>query len=372
MGASIRAGKEETMKEMNTVTFFVSGYGSREDTCMRLVTGDPGTGRFEVLAGYSGMASPSYLALWKAGDTSYLYTFEENSPGGAVMAYRLTEAGPVLLSRFEADWIGPCHISVSDRGDMVFAASYMTGNVASFRIEADMSLTFACRQQHEGVGVHFDRQRAPHCHYCEERDGQLYVVDLGLDKVFLYNVDHETGSLTPSGRDIQLPPASGPRHLFMPRLHPDRMYVLTELSAQVFFYERVEGVWTLRQTENALPGLTSDPALMVPPTADLLSIGAAIKMSADERYLFVSCRLGYQRVTAFRIADDGSMTFCDTELTGGITPRDIAVVEDTVLVANQDSGLVTFLHFDRISGRLTRLPATFRAGKPTCLVPVNI
>lgn len=359
------------MNKMNTVTFFVSGYGPREATCMRLVTGNPAEGRFEVLHGWNGMASPSYLALRKAGDTTYLYTFEENSPGGAVMAYRLTEGEPVLLSRFTANWIGPCHISVSDKDDMVFAASYMTGNVASFLIGEDGGLTFACMQQHEGTGVHFDRQRSPHCHYCEERDGQLFVVDLGLDKVFIYDVDHNTGALTPSGADIQLPPASGPRHLVMPHLHPDRLYVLTELSAQVFFYERQNGVWTLRQTENALPCLTSDPALEIPSTADLLSIGAAIKMSQDEDFLFVSCRLGYQRVTAFRISEDGSMTFCDTQLTGGITPRDIALIGDTVLVANQDSGQVTFLSFDRGAGRLTRLPAAFEAGRPTCIVPFD-
>ena len=148
------------------------------------------------------------------------------------------------------------------------------------------------------------------------------------------------------------------------------MYVLTELTARVFYYERVDGVWTFRQEEDALPGLTSDPALQVPHTADLLSIGAAIKLSEDEAYLFVSCRLGYQRVTAFRIEADGRIVFCDTELTGGITPRDIAVVEDTVLTANQDSGQVTFLSFDRATGKLTRIPATLDAGRPTCLVPV--
>ena len=120
---------------------------------------------------------------------------------------------------------------------------------------------------------------------------------------------------------------------------------------------------------------------MVPPTADHGSIGCAIRFTGDGRYLFVSSRLGYQSISAFRCDTDGSLTFADRCLCGGITPRDFNVFESEeavpdspgsvfLLVANQDSDLITALQFDRRSEKLSLLDMKMQAGKPTCILPV--
>jgi 6-phosphogluconolactonase (cycloisomerase 2 family) len=94
-----------------------------------------------------------------------------------------------LLSRYKADFLGPCHVSVSERGDFVYFASYGKGTVAVFRINEDGGLAFSSMVRHEGRGAHPLRQDRPHPHFAAERDRQLFVVDLGLDKVFVYNID---------------------------------------------------------------------------------------------------------------------------------------------------------------------------------------
>ena len=113
---------------------------------------------------------------------------------------------------------------------------------------------------------------------------------------------------------------------------------------------------------------------MLPPTADNGSIGCAIRFSADGQYLFVSSRLGYQSISAFRCDPDGRLHFCSRCLCGGITPRDFNVFEDAgadyILTANQDSDLITALKFDRKAEELTLLDMKMHAVKPTCILPV--
>ena len=136
----------------------------------------------------------------------------------------------------------------------------------------------------------------------------------------------------------------------------------------------------------------SDPALMQPSTADNGSIGCAIRFTADGEFLFVSSRLGYQSISAFHCGTDGRLRFCSRSLCGGITPRDFNVFEEAdslktvkqdpaalsetpdsrichLLVANQDSDLITALQFDRASEELSLLDMKMQAFKPTCILP---
>lgn len=351
--------------------FYVSGYGSSPEESICLVEAAP-DGTLRKMKGFSGPNQPSYLALHEIGGVKYLYTFEKDPPDGAVLAYRVGEDGLHLISRYKAEFLGPCHVSVSEMGDFVYFASYGKGNVAVFRILADGGLRFASVRRHEArgetAGAHPGRQDRPHAHFAAERDGQLFAVDLGLDRVFVYNIDRESGELLPSGEDIVFPAGTGPRHLVFDRTHRDRLYVLAELTAEVFFCEKGENGWEIRQVQRAVPEHLADPALKVPASADVLSIGAAVKESLDGRYLFATCRLGFQTVSAFRVGEDGSLSFCDAVRTGGITPRDLEAAGDTVVIANQDSDLVTAVRFDRESGRFENEVRQLEARKPTCVV----
>ena len=66
----------------------------------------------------------------------------------------------------------------------MYCASYGKGNIAVFRILEDGGLRYLCKIQHVGHGARPDRQSVPHCHFAGDRDGELFVADLGLDKVF--------------------------------------------------------------------------------------------------------------------------------------------------------------------------------------------
>ena len=204
--------------------------------------------------------------------------------------------------------------------------------------------------------------------FAGDRDGELFVADLGLDKVFIYGIDRENETLVPTDRDIDFPAGSGPRHLVMAGEKRDCLYVLTEMSSEVFAYRKTEAGWELLDRADALPGMEPSEELCVPASADVLSVGSAIKMSADEKYLFVSLRLGYQAITAFRVEEDGRLTYLCTMGTGGITPRDFGVFGDHLIVANKDSDMVTVMHFDRQTETLSLTDIKMEMVQPTCVV----
>ena len=350
------------------IKLILGGYGKENEQAICFAEFDPENSSLRKISGIEGLSAPTYLAILKKGEDRILYTFERSGQGGAVVALLLTEEGNRELSRFRADWIGPCHISVSEKEDLVFCASYGKGNIAVFRILEDGGLRFFSKVQHEGHGARPDRQAVPHCHFAGDRDGRLYAADLGLDKVFIYGIDREKETLIPTGQNIEFPAGSGPRHLIMAGEKRERLYVLTEMSSEVFAWRKTEAGWEFLDRADALPGIDPSEELCVPASADVLSVGSAIKMSADEKYLFVSLRLGYQAITAFRVEEDGRLTYLHTAGTGGITPRDFGVFGDDLIVANKDSDLVTVLHFDRQTEKLALTDIKMEMVQPTCVV----
>ena len=293
----------------------LGGYGKQNEQGICFAEFAPEQGSLRKISGIGGLSAPTYLAILKKGGDRILYTFERSGQGGAVVALLLSEKGAQELSRARPD-----------------------------------------------------RQAVPHCHFAGDRDGQLYVADLGLDKVFIYGIDRENETLVPTDRDIDFPAGSGPRHLVMAGEKRDRLYVLTEMSSEVFAYRKTEAGWELLDRADALPGMEPSEELCVPASADVLSVGSAIKMSADEKYLFVSLRLGYQAITAFRVEEDGRLTYLCTMGTGGITPRDFGVFGDHLIVANKDSDLVTVMHFDRQTETLSLTDIKMEMVQPTCVV----
>ena len=423
--------------------FYIGTNAPEGNACLYKCEADFGQGTFSTVYTMEGPAKPSYLA-GPAGNV--LYTLGRPCGGnGAVYAFRETESpqtgtgggedpmpsAPLTpLGFLPCGGPNPCHISLDPQREFLLCANYGSGSVSLYALHEDGSIRSLCDwRQYCGTGFDSgDRQQGPHAHFAAfgpERD-EVLVCDLGLDRVCVYELDRAAAKLRDTGRDIRLPDGSGPRHLTFSKQHPGLVYVITEMANTVFVfrydqetdrYVQIQALSAVPRQESALSspaGATSASAvpesaaaagdarppredLMVPATADNGSIGCAIRFSADGAYLFVSSRLGYQSISAFRCGPDGSLTFCSSSLCGGITPRDFNVFSgdpfedpsgsfsggdkartdrltedpgcDYLLVANQDSGLITALRFDRASEALTLLDMRMQADHPTCILP---
>ena len=337
---------------------------------------------FTTISTLQEISDPTYLS---SSDGMILYTLGKASDGGRVFALR----GQAILNSLPSGGRGPCHVCVDEHREFLLCANYVSGSVSLYDLNSDGSIHSLCDfRQYSGAGFDAkDRQKGPHAHYAAfhtERD-EVLVCDLGLDMVYVYELDRAARRLRDTGRSIRLPDGSGPRHLAFSAGHPGMLFVLTEMANMIFTYrfDPEKGKYVPVQEisavcDGASGASPSDPALMRPSTADNGSIGCAIRFTGDGKYLFVSSRLGYQSISAFRCDPDGKLCFADRCLCGGITPRDFNLFESDdpadqiahLLVANQDSDLITALRFDRNTEKLSLMEMKMQAVKPTCILPI--
>ena len=367
---------------MKSFRFIVGTHASEGQDSLCLCESDFKAEAFTELYAMQEISEPTYLALTSG---KILYTFGKTAAGVSVYAIRNRS----VLNSLPCASGGPCHISVDERGEFLLVAGYGSGTVSLYDLNPDGTIRSLCDfRQYSGVGYDSsDRQKGPHAHYAvfhEDRD-EVLVCDLGLDRVYVYELDRESGKLRETGRSIRLPDGSGPRHLAFSAGHPGMLFVLTEMANMIFTYrfDPEKGKYVPVQEisavcDGASGASPSDPALMRPSTADNGSIGCAIRFTGDGKYLFVSSRLGYQSISAFRCDPDGKLCFADRCLCGGITPRDFNLFESDdpadqiahLLVANQDSDLITALRFDRNTEKLSLMEMKMQAVKPTCILPI--
>ena len=193
------------------------------------------------------------------------------------------------------------------------------------------------------VGGAGKRQEKAHPHFVgfDPAGKNLHAVDLGLDQVKIYPWHAGRGIDTKAVEIIRLHAGAGPRHLVF---SPDgnTIYVANELDSTVSSFVRRGGKWEAAQTIRSLNG--------VPETRNY---PGAIRITKDGRFLFVSNR-GHNSIALIETGKNGAMKLLETADCNGDFPRDIALSPDEteIIAANEKSGTVTFLMFDRENRKL--------------------
>ena len=291
----------------------------------------------------------SYLALDPT--LSHLYSVNEMT-AGAVSAYAINQANGVLsfLDIKPTNGQDTTHLSVQPSGQYLFAASYTSGNFQVFRINGDSSIgdmTDNFQSVGNGTGPNPDRQEGPHAHQIlTDLDGNhVFGVDLGGDKVNVWNLDPGTGTLNEN--TVPLAPiasGSGPRHM---AFHPDRQhaYVLSELASSitVFDYDPVRAAFIWKQTISTLP-----------PDFNGTNTTAEIRIHPSGRFLYNTNR-GHNSVTIFEIdPDTGELEVIGWESTRGEWPRGMNIDPSGTFLyaANQNTDNIAVFRIQPVSGRL--------------------
>ena len=191
------------------------------------------------------------------------------------------------------------------------------------------------RPEQDGAHVHFaavtpDFQR-------------LAVADLGNDTLTTYTIS-DAGKL---GDPVvfHADPGFGPRHIAFNHNNPVA-YLLGELSSQVSIlsYDAAAGSFELIATLPTIPEDYTDH-----------NGAAAIRLSSDQRFLYVSNR-GFNSLTVFAVSPDGrNLSQLQQISTAGDFPRDFNfdLTERYVLAVNQNTSNGTLYSRDSKTGLLT-------------------
>lgn len=313
---------------------------------------------FQKKAVATDINSPSFVIV----HGSYLFSVSEDNEGLVVSYYydkvncRLTE-----LSRQSTKGELPCYLLFDEQRKTLYAANYMTGNIAVFPIDDKYEIG-KCKQvlNHYGQSVKTERQERAHAHSIESLPfAPCYkiVQDLGSDALHLYLAEDD-GNLHFVKR-FDVPSGHGPRHVAFHSGHK-LIYVLSELSSMVDVFRFNE--------ENCMLRLVQSISIL-PEDFNGENLAADIHISDSGRFLLASNR-GHDSIAIFEIQEYGHLQLCDIAHIGGRTPRNFAILpDDLVLIAAQDSNKVTVARLQE-NGHLYLTGSEYQIIAPVCIKQV--
>jgi 6-phosphogluconolactonase len=364
----LRQQDDTRRNDMTQSILYIGGYTQTAEQGIVVYKFNSDTGELTLQSVAAGAANPSYLTV--SPDKKVLYAVNEihNHQGqrnGAISAYAIDpKTGDLsLLNQQPSMGVSPCYVTVDATGSIAYLANYSSGTAAAYPIQQDGSLAPASAYvQHEGSGPNVRRQEGPHAHSInlDPTNTYLYVADLGIDKLMIYEVDADGGTLQPNEIPfIDIEPGSGPRHLtFHPTL--PYMYLTNEMgnTIMVYAFDASTGNLELRQTVPSLPegweGRNTTADIHIEPTG---------------RFLYDSNR-GHNSLVSFEIdAETGLLTLIGHTPTRGKTPRNFVIHPEGrfLLVANQDTNNVVVFGLDPETGALTPTGYEISSYRPVCL-----
>lgn len=307
--------------------------------------------------------NPSFLEIHPNG--KFLYAVSENGRAGSVSAYAIdTDKGDLkFLNERPSGGAGPCHVTIDHAGKNLLVANYGSGSASVIPIKPDGRLgELTGFAQHHGSSVNPERQKEPHAHSINVSldDRFAFVADLGIDKIMIYRLDIEKGTIVANSPPFaKIKAGAGPRHFCF---HPNGKYayVINELDCTVtaFAYESDSGVLREIQTVTTLPnGFNGSNTC------------AEVRVHPSGKFLYGSNR-GHDSIVVYRIDQaDGKLALVEHEKADIKTPRNFNI-EPTgkfCLVANQGSDSVVVFRIDQETGALEPTGHKIYIAKPVCI-----
>ncbi len=184
----------------------------------------------------------------------------------------------------------PCHIAIDPHNKFAITSQYSSGTFDIFSLSINGNIDKRLKTlKMAGSGPNAERQTGPHAHQSLflKNSPQFVTADLGADRINFYCFDEEQEEFFDEPmQSIKVPAGNGPRHLIFNQAE-DRAYVVCELSEMILVLEKSLGVWNVVEEVDALNMEKGEAA-------------AAIKLSPDGQFLYVSCR-HQSRISCFRI-----------------------------------------------------------------------
>lgn len=355
-------------KNMDSIRVFVGTYTRSDSKGIYTFELDPKTGKTTEPVLAAELVNPSFVAISPSGKLLYAVNEVADFPGitgqkaGGVTGFQLN-AKTGQLTKINSQLSGgpgPCHLTVDATGQCVIVANYSGGSVASLPINEQGELAPAASFiQHIGSSVNPSRQASPHAHSANIDAGNNFAVvaDLGLDKLFVYKLDADQGTLTPHDPpSVSTQPGDGPRHL---SFHPNGKFAYANneilLSVTAYSYDGRKGVLTPLMTASTVPEGTK---LEGNSTAETL-------VHPSGKFLYVSNR-GPNSIAMFRIQEDGTLVSLGQESTLGEIPRGFGIdpTGNFLLAGNQNSDTVVVFKINQETGQLTPTGTVLKIPSP--------
>ena len=296
--------------------------------------------------------NPTYLAL--SNDNKYLYSVSRVDGKGAVTSFEVEEDGKLKeLTSVVQEGNPPCYVELNSAKDTLLSANYHLGTIDSYSVENGRLVKLLSTDHHEGKGVH-ERQEKPHVHFSGYTPSENYVFscDLGTDEITTYKLNE---GILEKVAVTKVKDGSGVRHIVFSS-DEKQAFVMTELTSEIIAFD-YDGKGNLTNPKYY-------PTL--PEGFTLENKGSAIKISNDNKYIYVSNR-GQDAIVVFENTKDG-LKQIQTISTFGKEPRDFDLSKDNkfALATNENSGTITVYRADATTGQLTVVDSEIIVPEAVC------
>ena len=301
--------------------------------------------------------NPSFVKA--SADKRFLYAVSELGPGdaesGFIHSYQINPDNSLVeTGKISTEGFAPCFIAEDPSGNFIFVANYVGGVVMMYSKNTDGSL-----KQKKKIVLENAEKSHPHSVTITADNKHVYIADLGLDRIWIFDLNVAEETLTPNTTPfIGLEEGAGPRH-----------FAIT--SAGNFAYSINE----LNSTISAFK-IANTGALM--PVSEISSLprdfseknsAADIHIHPSGKFLYVSNR-GHNSIAAFEIDKDfGELSLIGFTPTGGEIPRNFAITGNGkfLYVANQNSNNITGFPIDLETGTLENAGINLEVNTPVCI-----
>ena len=322
---------------------------------------DTEKGAFKLLSETDAGPNPSYFCISEKNGLIYAANEVMNFNGlhgGGVTALRYTDKTKAVekIKELAVPDGAPCFISLSPGNDFLFMANYTGGSIAVIKLDEKgipVSLTDTILYGSEG-------EKVSHAHMIasDPKGKRVYLTDLGLDRIVIYNFDTTTGRLKQIQNGIfKFAAGTGPRHFVF---NPDctKMYVIGELNSTVSVLDvDANGELKLIQTITTLKkGYTGQNAC------------ADLHLGKSGDFLYGSNR-GENNIVTFKIGTGGTLTLAGHSSCGGDWPRNFVIDPSgkNLVTGNQKSGNISLFRIDMKSGIPAESGVEYKIPSPECL-----
>jgi 6-phosphogluconolactonase len=318
-------------------------------------------GTFKLLSEADAGPNPSYFCISK--QKGLIYAADEvmefnGVKGGGVTALRyIAETGSLdkVKDLLVPDG-GPCFISLTPGENYLLMASYSSSSIAVVKLDE------------KGIPVRVTdtisfpvidgKVSHPHMISFDPAGKKVYLTDLGLDRIVIYDFDAGSGHLNQIENGIvNFPGGTGPRH-FVFNSAGTRMYVICELNStlSVFDVDSKGGLKSMQSLTTLADSFKGE------------SNCGDIHLGKNEKFLYGSNR-GENTIVVFKIEPDGRVSLAGRTSCGGDWPRNFVIDPSGkyILTGNQKSGDISLLKIDEKSGIPVVTTKKYKLETPACL-----
>ncbi|NHN24379.1 lactonase family protein [Flavobacterium jejuense] len=354
--------EESVIEEVQTLKerYLVGTYTDSLSQGINLVSFTPANQELKLDQVIDSLQNPSFVISNKEKTIVVTVGEIQGEKGGLLTSFFYSKKDDSFIKVSTVNTLGndPCTLAFSPNEKAILVGNYSGGNLSVFPInEKGEILDTPQLIQHEGSSVTKERQEKAHVHCVvfHPKDSTVFVTDLGKDTVDIIPYTEENDSfklLSENTISVKVPAGSGPRHILF-SINGKTAYVVFELTNEVGVFDYKGNSLVLKE----VLGLTD--------SKNRLGSAAELKLSKDNKFLYVSVRGEDNQIVVFKLNSKATIEKIQTIKTG-LKPRNFTLSkeEDFILVANQESNTIVVYKRDKRTGLLTKTSSEIIINKP--------